>query len=139
MAYVRRALVVLFASVLLLGMTSGGTRLPQPPKLAVLQFDTPPLDDRRFTRVPLDADSVDRLTLGWKIDLPEIADGSPLLVPNVAFDDRPRDLVIVNTMLGRVIAVDAATGEIVWQTTPPPGPRWTTSSPAVDPPARFVF
>jgi outer membrane protein assembly factor BamB len=37
------------------------------------------------------------------------------------------------------VAVDAATGKTVWQTEPPDGPRWTTSSPAVDPTHTFVY
>lgn len=136
----RRVALLLVVSLPLLGLTSRGTHLSPGPMLSVLQFETAPLDDRRIARWPLTPESVDQLGLRWKIDLPEIADGSPLYVANVPMEkNRLRDLVIVETSAGRVMAVDALSGDVVWQTTPPPGPRWTTSSPAVDPWARFVF
>ncbi len=136
---VRRLLLVPLAALLLLGVRSDGTRLPPPPETSVLQFATPPIDDRLLVRRPLTAESVDRLKVMWDIKLPEIADGSPLFVANVDTDEGRRDMVIVETMIGRVVALNAHTGDILWLTAPPYGPRWTTSSPAVDPLARFVF
>jgi outer membrane protein assembly factor BamB len=137
---VRRAVVLLVASLPLLGLTSRGTHLPPGPVQSVLQFETPPLDDRRIARWPLTPSSVDELELRWKIDLPEIADSSPLYVAHVPMENnRLRNLLIVETSAGRVMAIEAISGEVVWQTAPPPGPRWTTSSPAVDPRGQFVF
>src|SRR5213079_584258 len=53
--------------------------------------------------------------------------------------DGVRDLVIVETTVGRVVAYDAHSGEMAWHTEPPAGPRWTTSAPAIDPRTRYVF
>src|SRR5205085_3039407 len=38
-----------------------------------------------------------------------------------------------------VVAYDARDGTMIWDTAPPPGPRWTTSAPAIDPLAQYVF
>ena len=83
--------------------------------------------------------NVSTLKTLWRVALPEPADGSPVYVSAVQTKTRLRDLVIVNTIAGRVVAVDAANGFRVWQTTPPVGPRWTTSSPAVDPQHIYVY
>ncbi|HEV7919571.1 MAG TPA: PQQ-binding-like beta-propeller repeat protein [Thermoanaerobaculia bacterium] len=83
--------------------------------------------------------NVGDMKLQWKTKLPEAADGSPVYVANVDTQWGVLDLVIVSTIRGRVVALDAPGGAIVWQTTPPAGPRWTTSSPAVDPGKKFVY
>ena len=76
----------------------------------------------------------------WTTNLPETADGSPVYVSSVRTEDGVRrDLLIVTTVKGRTVAIDAVTGAIVWQTTPPQGPRWTTSSPAVAPSRDVVY
>lgn len=136
---VRRAVVLLAASFLLLGLTSGGTHPLHAPVINVLQFDTAPIADRPLAPLPIAPQRLDRLTLGWRIDLPERADGAPLFVGGVHTADGTRDLVIVETVAGRVVALDAENGETVWQITPPPGPRFTTSSPAIDPIVRWLF
>jgi outer membrane protein assembly factor BamB len=83
--------------------------------------------------------NVNRLYVAWRSALPDPADGSPVLVSDVATKTGFRDLLVVNTMGGRVVALDANSGIRVWQTPAPPGPRWTTSSPAVDPTHTYVF
>ena len=83
--------------------------------------------------------NVNRLYVAWRAALPDAADGSPVLVTAVVTKTGVRDLLVVNTMAGRVVALDANTGIQVWQTPAPPGPRWTTSSPAVDPTHTYVF
>src|SRR5207244_5712683 len=88
MASMRRQLLP-FASLVLLGLTSNGTRLPQPPQFSILQFDTPPIDDRRLTRVPFSAETVERLARRWDIALPEVADGSPLFLAGARIADLP--------------------------------------------------
>src|SRR5258708_24375014 len=40
---------------------------------------------------------------------------------------------------GRLLAVDAATGAVVWSRQPATGPQFTTSAPAIDPGRRFVY
>src|SRR5437867_4428636 len=83
--------------------------------------------------------NVNRLYVSWRTALPDPADGSPVLVTAVLTKTGVRDLLVVNTMAGRVVALDANTGIRVWATPAPPGPRWTTSSPAVDPTHTYVF
>ncbi|HKO56484.1 MAG TPA: PQQ-binding-like beta-propeller repeat protein [Thermoanaerobaculia bacterium] len=83
--------------------------------------------------------NVDEMKMQWKTKLPEVADGSPVYVADVETQWGVLDLVIVSTVTGRVVALDAPGGAIVWQTTPPQGPRWTTSSPAVDPSKQYVY
>jgi hypothetical protein len=68
-----------------------------------------------------------------------MVDSAPLVASNVMTEDGPRDLVIVETIIGRVVAYDVREGKIVWHTEPPAGPRWTTSAPAIDPRAQYVF
>jgi outer membrane protein assembly factor BamB len=83
--------------------------------------------------------NVGKLRVKWQAVLPETADGSPVFVSGVAARGQIRDLLVVTTVTGRLVAIDANGGGRVWQTTPPEGPRWTTSSPAVDPTRRYVF
>lgn len=83
--------------------------------------------------------NVARLYVAWRAALPDPADGSPVLVNGVATKNGVRDLLIVNTMPGQLVAIDATSGMPVWQTVAAPGPRWTTSSPAVDPTRTYVF
>ena len=87
---------------------------------------------------PTDA-SVSHLKRLWRTQLPEASDGSPVYVRDVGTPSGRRDLLILTTMAGRTVALDARRGTIVWQTEPPAGPQWTTSSPAVDPNLRFVY
>lgn len=84
---------------------------------------------------------VPNFTRLWRVRLPEVADGSPAYVGGIttAGDNRLHDLLIVSTMAGRTVAIDAHTGATVWQTVQPPGTRWTTSSPAIDPQREFVY
>lgn len=92
------------------------------------------------TRVVLGRANVARLNVFWRVPLPEATDGAPVYVNDAELaGGNTRDLVIVSTKLGRVVAVDARTGFIQWQTERPAGPRWTTSTPAVDPNRKFVY
>jgi outer membrane protein assembly factor BamB len=133
----KRALLVLY-SVLIL---SAGRRSSNPPGITPkndwLQFSTASVETSRRA---ITTKNVDRLALRWRSSLPEGCDGSPVYVNNIfTRDGSLHDLVIVSTTIGRVLALDARDGQIVWQTTPAEGPRWTTSSPAIDPARRFVF
>jgi outer membrane protein assembly factor BamB len=83
--------------------------------------------------------NVGKLVQDWSVDLPEASDGSPLYVAGVAIRGRQRDLIVVETTAGRTMAVDAHTGAQIWSTDAPLGPRWTTSSPAVDRNREFVY
>lgn len=84
-------------------------------------------------------DNIRRSELTWRSETPEMVDGSPIYVQNVPTSVGRRNLLIVSTISGRLIAFNAGTGAVMWSTTPPSGPRWTTSSPALDPNRLFVY
>jgi outer membrane protein assembly factor BamB len=107
---------------------------PKPPHNDWLQFTSPPP-----TTPSLNRQTITQLGLKWHITLPERIDSSPLYVDDVATDDGIRDIVIVETITGRVQVLDAHEGTLVWEAKAPEGPRWTTSSPAVDPGRRFLY
>ncbi len=71
--------------------------------------------------------------------MPETVEGSPVYVERIETPKGLHNLLIVSTVTGRVMALEAATGETVWSTNPPTGPRWTTSSPALDPNRAFIY
>ena len=88
--------------------------------------------------------SVSRANVGslarvFSVALPEIADGAPVLASGVPTAAGARNLLFVTTKAGRVVALDGHSGATVWSTTPPSGPKYTTSSPALDPSRQFVY
>lgn len=97
-----------------------------------LQFSDP-------TESLIDADVVETLRPTWKKELPAQSDAAPLFVSAVEIDGEMHDLLIAETNKGQVVAMDALTGNTLWQTTPPLGVHWTTSTPAVDPQRRYVY
>ena len=101
--------------------------------------DWPQFDGARRPRSVITDQNIRNLKLLWRSTLPEATDGSPVYVNNVINKNQIHNLLIVNTTRGRLVAIDAANGQTVWQTNPPDGPRWTTSSPAVDPTHTYVF
>jgi hypothetical protein len=101
------------------------------------QFNAPP---EGTPRQVLGAGNVAFLNMLWRIALPEVVDGAPVYVSDAELPNgATRDLVIVATTAGRLVAIDGRSGSEVWETEPPAGPRWTTSSPAVDPNREFVY
>jgi hypothetical protein len=90
-------------------------------------------------RIKLDKTTAQHLQRLFRIPLPQTCDGSPAYVSNVETLVGRRDLLIVQTAAGSVLALDAHLGRMIWSVDPPKGPRWTTSSPAVDPDHHFVF
>jgi outer membrane protein assembly factor BamB len=93
----------------------------------------------RKPRSVITSQNVAQLKTEWQALLPETCDGSPVFVSAVETRRGLRDLLVVNTTAGRLVAMDANRGARIWQTEPPEGPRWTTSSPAVDPSGKYVF
>jgi outer membrane protein assembly factor BamB len=137
----RRRGTVLLGALLLLAVAKSDRPLPIRGEVRHdwPQFSTQPLEGRGRQSDPIAAANVARLGVRWRVSLPEVCDGVPLYVSSVITANGPYDLLIVETTTGRLIALDASNGELVWQTTAPSGPRWTTSSPAVDPGRRWVF
>jgi hypothetical protein len=84
----------------------------------------------------------------FQISLPAIADGAPVYQSAVNTPTGVRDLVFVTTKAGHIVALDAHTGAQVWVHQYPAGscrtnngfsPRYTTSSPALDPTRQYVY
>ena len=142
----RRACFLALAPLLLLIPAGAAERErgPDPDREhRVSNPDQPPEDCLQFNcesfPSEVSRENVSQLQLAWRITLPDIADGAPIYVSDVLTDTGQRDLLILGTMGGRVIAVDAERGVIRWITERPEGPRWTTASPAVDPNREYVY
>ena len=84
-------------------------------------------------------DQFAQLTKAWQIKLIDIADTTPVFVSKVPTIGGIVDILVVSTMSGRVMAINAENGTIIWSVDGPVGPRWTTSSPAIDPNRKYVY
>ena len=87
----------------------------------------------------INRDNVAQLTKAWQIKLIDIADTTPVFVSKVPTIGGIVDILVVSTMSGRVMAINADNGTIIWSVDGPVGPRWTTSSPAIDPNRKYVY
>ena len=83
--------------------------------------------------------TVSKLKVRFRAFLPAVADGAPAYLPGVSTAFGPRDLLFTTTKAGQLVAVDAGNGTIAWGAARPSGPRYTTSSPAIDPARAFVY
>jgi PQQ-like domain len=79
------------------------------------------------------------------VSIAGVVDSAPVFAHGVVAAGHRRNLVVVTTIYGRAVALDAATGRAVWQFVPPGtrslvgSPQITTASPIIDPTRRFVF
>ena len=78
------------------------------------------------------------LTKLWQTRLPAVADSSPILLHAMPFPGGPRDVLYVTTRDGRLLALDASDGALLWQKQPS-GPKITHSSPVADPSRTYVY
>jgi PQQ-like domain len=69
--------------------------------------------------------------------LPAVSDGAPAYW-SAGSPRRQDHFLFFTTTTGGLVAM-SGDGRIRWQTTPPAGPRWTTSSPALDPSREYVY
>ena len=75
----------------------------------------------------------------WRVMLPGVADSSPVLLHALPFPDgATRDVLYATTRDGRLLALDAASGALLWAKQPS-GPKITHSSPVADPARRIVY
>jgi hypothetical protein len=75
----------------------------------------------------------------WHVKLPDIADSAPILVHGLKFPDgSTRDVLYLTTRLGRLVAIDAASGKTLWSKQHG-GPNYTTSSPVIDAAREYVY
>jgi outer membrane protein assembly factor BamB len=80
-----------------------------------------------------------------QVKLDGIADSNAIYLRGVAIGGSAHDAFFVTTSYGRTIAIDAATGDQLWEYVPPGIAAWdhsaefTTAAPAADPNRRFLY
>jgi outer membrane protein assembly factor BamB len=80
-----------------------------------------------------------------QISLPGTVDSSPIYLTGVSAGGANRDLLVMATTYGRVLGLDASSGQKVWTFTPDGyasvagSAQISTASPIVDPGRKFVF
>ncbi len=80
-----------------------------------------------------------------QVRLPGTVDSSPIYLRQVIVGGMPHDVFVVTTTYGKTLALDAATGTILWTFTPPGYDSWagsrriTTAAPVADPDRRSVY
>ena len=88
---------------------------------------------------PLTAANVGQMQKLWAVQLPDVADSSPILLHGLTFPNGvKRDVLYVTTRDGRILALDAATGAQLWGHQPS-GPKITHSSPVADPNRQYIY
>jgi hypothetical protein len=85
------------------------------------------------------ASNVSSLQRFLHVSLPSTADGAPVFLSNVATAAGIKSLVFVTTKAGHIMALDWRTGATVWSHQNNSGPKYTTSSPAIDPNRQYVY
>lgn len=83
--------------------------------------------------------NVNSLQSKWTANLPDTADGAPAYLSAVNTASGVKNLLFLTTKAGRITARDAASGAEVWTKQAATGPRYTTSSPVIDPNRQFVY
>jgi hypothetical protein len=79
------------------------------------------------------------------VRLPGTVDSAAVALANVRVRGAARDIAIVTTSYGRTLAIDLASGRILWQFAPATvrslqgGPQITTAAPVVDPSLAYVY
>ncbi|MBV8201233.1 MAG: PQQ-binding-like beta-propeller repeat protein [Acidobacteria bacterium] len=137
------AATALAAVTLALAVPGGGTLRAQPapaPPTAWMQFGF----DARHSGVndretAIHRGNVASLHLLYQVTLPSIADGAPAFLPAVKTARGIKDLLLLTTKDGHLLALDAASGATVWSAQAAKGPAFTTSSPAIDPDRAHVY
>ena len=83
--------------------------------------------------------NVSTLHVLYHVTLAGVEDGPPVFLSGVTTSSGTKDLLFFTTTDGRILALDAATGTTMWSHQPATGPRFTTSSPAIDPNRLYVY
>jgi outer membrane protein assembly factor BamB len=87
----------------------------------------------------LTSTNVGQLHRLWQVALPAVADSAPIFLAGVPLPNgSSRDLLFQMTREGRLLALDAGNGSILWSRQPR-GPKITHSGPVADPSGRFVY
>ena len=116
-----------------------GTPLPDAPATWPIFDYSPDRAGVNPQQTSLSAATVGRLHKLWSAALPSPADSSPVYLHDLAMPDGThRDLLFVTTKDGHIVALDAASGSILWSHQPA-GPKITNSSPVVDARTSIVY
>ena len=145
----RRRLYLLFIVVgaLCIAQTAVPPRFRRP-RARVVDFSAPPRDWSQFNyderhsgtnshEMSIGPENVATLQMFFQTRLPGVADGPPVLWANNS-KRRINHYLFFTMMNGTLLATDGE-GHLRWQTLAPVGPRWTTSSPVLDPNRQFVY
>jgi len=73
------------------------------------------------------------------VSLPNSADSTPLYLGNVSTASGVKNIVFVVAKNGTLLALDAATGSVVWSKRPTGNATLSTGAPAIDPSLQFVY
>ncbi len=79
------------------------------------------------------------------VDVDQVVDAAPIELHAVRVEGRPRDVIVVTTIYGQTIALDAASGRELWEYAPPDlhsllsSPQVTTTTPIADPDRKYVY
>ncbi|HEY6893023.1 MAG TPA: PQQ-binding-like beta-propeller repeat protein [Rhodanobacteraceae bacterium] len=82
--------------------------------------------------------NVDQIQRRWQATLTAGVDGAPVYLSNVTTSGGVKNLLFLLGTNGTLMAVDAATGTVLWHHQES-GQNPTTSSPAIDPGRQFVY
>jgi PQQ-like domain len=80
-----------------------------------------------------------------QVKLPGTVDSSPIYLHGVKIGGARHDAFFVTTTYGITLAIDAASGKILWSWTPPGYSRWagsaqiTTATPVADPGRKWIY
>jgi PQQ-like domain len=80
-----------------------------------------------------------------RVELDGTADSSPIFLHDVVVGGAQHDAFFVTTTYGKTVAVDAATGRVLWRYVPPGYASWagtyriTNATPVADPSRRFLY
>jgi outer membrane protein assembly factor BamB len=80
-----------------------------------------------------------------RVELDGTADSSPIFLHNVVVGGARHDVFFVTTTYGKTVAVEAASGRVLWRYVPPGYASWagtyriTTATPVADPSRRFLY
>ena len=86
------------------------------------------------------ASNLEKIQLLYQVALPAKSDGAPVYLDDVATASGTLNLLLLTTVDGRIVALDADSGNQVWTQQPATGPAAkTSSSPAIDPNRQYVY
>jgi hypothetical protein len=87
----------------------------------------------------VDASNVDQLEQKYAVTLTGRVNAAPVFAEGIPTASGTKDLLFVTAQSGRITAIDADDGSVVWSKTTTGGHTPIESSPAVDPDRQFVY